>query len=127
MTEQLSLFFAEDYYTPIPRLSKTIPFGYKEDPNDPDMLLPIEYELLVLEKAKEYLKNYSYRVVANWVTETTGRYISHVGLRKRFLDEKARAKKLAALRTWNRRNQERLEKIRAYERTRLGAKDTTYT
>ena len=59
----------------------TVPFGYKLA-EDNHSLEPIEKELTALEKAKEYLENSSYREVAQWVTATTGRYISHVGLIK---------------------------------------------
>ena len=66
----------------IKRKARTIPFGYKlaEDTN---YIEPIESELEALEKAKEYLKTCSYREVAEWLHRTAGRYISHVGLRKR--------------------------------------------
>ena len=66
-----------------PRISRVVPFGYKIDPDDPDLLLPIPLELEALERARRHLKNYSYRDVAKWVEEVTGRYISHIGLRKR--------------------------------------------
>ena len=67
----------------IPKVSRTIPFGYELDPNDAGVLLPIADELDKLEMAKKYLKQYSYREVANWLTRNTGRTISHVGLMKR--------------------------------------------
>ena len=62
--------------------SRTIPFGFKLS-EDANYLELIESELEALEKAKEYLKTCSYREVAEWLHRTTGRYISHVGLRKR--------------------------------------------
>jgi hypothetical protein len=66
-----------------PRIGRVIPFGYAIDPNDEDLLLPIPLELEALERAKRHLRNYSYREVAKWIEEVTGRYISHIGLRKR--------------------------------------------
>ena len=63
------------------RKGNTVPFGYKLA-EDNHSLEPIEKELTALEKSKEYLQNSSYREVAEWVTATTGRYISHVGLIK---------------------------------------------
>ena len=63
------------------RKSSTIPFGYKLSENK-KYLESIEEELDALEQAKEYLKNCSYREVAHWLFKKTGRYISHVGLRK---------------------------------------------
>ena len=67
----------------IPRIARTIPFGYVQDDNDPDVLRPVPDELNLLEKARTYVNQYSYRQVANWISTQTGRYISHVGLRKR--------------------------------------------
>ena len=55
----------DNEWVPIPRISRTIPFGYEVDPDDPDVLLPIEHELDMLEQAQKYLKQYSYREVAN--------------------------------------------------------------
>ena len=62
--------------------SRTIPFGFKLS-EDANYLELIKSDLEALEKAKEYLKTCSYREVAEWLHRTTGRYISHVGLRKR--------------------------------------------
>ena len=52
----------------IPRVARTIPFGYEEDPEDSDFLLPIKEELDALEMAKKHLKQYSYREVATWLS-----------------------------------------------------------
>lgn len=60
----------------IPRISKTIPFGYEEHKKDDKLLVPIVEELEALELAKEYLNEYSYREVAGWLSERTGREIS---------------------------------------------------
>ena len=38
-------------WVPIPRVARTIPFGYEIDPEDNRILLPIDYELDMLEKA----------------------------------------------------------------------------
>lgn len=80
----------EDVWLPVVRLSKWIPFGYEEDPNDPDVLLPIVRELELLEQAKKHLKKYSYREVANWLTKESGKKISNEGLRKRIQRESRR-------------------------------------
>jgi hypothetical protein len=66
-------------YVKIPRLSRTIPFGYVVDSEDDGWLQPVALELDALEKAKKYLKQYSSRQVAAWLTTVTGREISHVG------------------------------------------------
>ena len=64
------------------KISKTIPFGYKER-EEKGYLESIPEEILALDEAKNYLKTCSYREVAEWLHRKTGRYISHVGLRKR--------------------------------------------
>lgn len=96
-----------------PRISRTIPFGYLEHPDDPDLLLPVPFELEALEKAKHHIKHYSYRDVAKWLEEVTGRYISHVGLRKRINDDKERNRALSGLKLAAKRLE---EAIRKYEK-----------
>jgi hypothetical protein len=66
----------------IKRISKVIPFGYKQTETE-KILEPVSEELEALEQAKNYLKTCSYREVAMWLHKKTGRYISHVGLRQR--------------------------------------------
>ena len=66
----------------IKRKARTIPFGFKQS-EDPDYLEPIKEELDALRQAKEYSKTCSLRETATWLHRKTGRYISHVGLRKR--------------------------------------------
>jgi len=63
------------------RKARTIPFGYKLS-DDPNYLEPVQEELDALKEAKEYLNNCSYREVARWLTQKTGRSITHTGLRK---------------------------------------------
>jgi hypothetical protein len=43
----------------------------------------VREELDALKQAKEYMKTCSLRETAQWLHRKTGRYISHVGLRKR--------------------------------------------
>ena len=111
----------EDFYA-IPRISRTIPFGYLEDPDDPDMLLPVPRELRALEKAKDYLKQYSYREVANWLTKQTGRSISHMGLKKRVNSEQSNKRRASTLRQWAKRYEKAISKAEELERSRLGAR-----
>ena len=66
----------------IKRKARTIPFGFKQS-EDPDYLEPIKEELDALRQAKEYSKTCSLRETASWLHRKTGRYISHVGLKKR--------------------------------------------
>ena len=70
--------------TKIKRKARTIPFGYKIDETG-DYLIPIESELEALQEAKNYLKTCSYREVAQWLHRKTGRYLSHVGLKRRVI------------------------------------------
>ena len=112
----------DNEWVPIPRISRTIPFGYDVDPDDPDVLLPNEYQLDMLQKAQQYLKQYSYREVANWLTRNTGREISHVGLKKRLDNERRRKNKAGSLRRWADYAKKAIAKAEEIERTRLGAK-----
>jgi hypothetical protein len=112
----------DDDFLPIPRIARTIPFGYKEDPNDNDQLLPIPRELRALEKAKEYLQQYSYREVANWLTTQTDRSISHMGLKKRIDSEQSNKRRSATLRQWAERYKKAISKAEEIDRTRIGAR-----
>ena len=69
------------------RKARTIPFGYKLSENI-DYIEPIESELEALQEAKNYLKTCSYREVAQWLHRKTGRYLSHVGLKRRVIRDK---------------------------------------
>jgi len=109
-------------WVPIPRISRTIPFGYDLDPDDPDVLLPNEHQLDMLEKAQQYLKQYSYREVANWLTRNTGREISHVGLKKRIDNERRRKNKAGSLRRWADYAKKAIAKAEELEAKRIGAK-----
>ena len=66
----------------IKRRARTIPFGFKQS-SDPNYLEPIKEELDALNQAREYSKTCSLRETASWLHRKTGRYISHVGLKKR--------------------------------------------
>ena len=112
----------DNEWIPIPRISRTIPFGYDVDPDDPDVLLPNEHQLDMLEKAQKYLKQYSYREVANWLTRNTGRSISHVGLRKRLDNERRRKNKSGSLRRWADYAKKAIAKAEELEAKRRGAK-----
>ena len=109
----------------IPKISRTIPFGYKAHEQDEDILVPIIEELEALELAKEYLKEYSYREVAGWLSDRTGREISHIGLRKRIQKERQRKSKAATYKTWLKNYQKALEKLEEIESKRIGAKKET--
>ena len=115
----------DNEWIPIPRISRTIPFGYDVDPDDPDVLLPNEHQLDMLVKAQKYLKQYSYREVANWLTRNTGRSISHVGLRKRLDNERRRKNKVGSLRRWADYAKKAIAKAEELEAKRLGAKVKT--
>ena len=108
----------------IPRISKTIPFGYMAHKKDDKLLVPIIEELEALELAKEYLNEYSYREVAGWLSERTGREISHVGLRKRIQTEKQRKSKAATYKVWLKKYEEALIKLEEIESKRTGATKT---
>ena len=106
----------------IPRIARTVPFGYKVNEDDKELLDPIPYELEALELARKYVKQYSLRQVANWLTTKTGRQISHIGLRKRLLHERQRKNKARTLKRWSEYAQKAIEKAKAIEESRIGAK-----
>lgn len=110
----------EYVWKPIVRISRIIPWGYKQDPNDEDVLLPIPEQLIVLEQAKEHLKKYSYRDVAAWLSQETNTNISHVGLYNRVKSEHKRKTKAAQLRYFAKRYREAWEKAKAIEENHTG-------
>ena len=118
---------SDEDFIPIPRIARTVPFGYEQDPENNDILLPIPKELRAMEKAKEYLKQYSYREVANWLTKQTGRSISHMGLKKRVESEQSCKRRVATLREWARRYKAAIEQAQTIEKTKLGAKQSEIT
>ena len=106
----------------IPRIARIIPFGYKVNETDKELLDPIPYELEALELARKYIKQYSLRQVANWLTTKTGRDISHIGLRKRLLHERQRKNKVRTLKRWADYAEKAIQKAKAIEESRVGAK-----
>ena len=112
-------------WLPIPKMARTIPFGYVEDPEDPNILRPIKRELDALEKSKKYLGQYSYREISNWLSKQTGRYISHVGLRKRVQDERRRKKAASIKRQYAKRYEEVIKAAEKIETERVGASKAT--
>ena len=106
----------------IPRIARIIPFGYKVNETDKELLDPIPYELEALELARKYIKQYSLRQVANWLTTKTGREISHIGLRKRLLHERQRKNKARTLKRWADYAEKAIQKAKDIEESRIGAK-----
>jgi hypothetical protein len=112
----------ENEWVQIPRIARTVPFGYKFNEDDRDILDPIPTELDLLEKARKFVNQYSYREVANWLSTNSGRYISHVGLRKRLSNERQRKNQAKSLRKWAKYAQAAIAKAQALEEARTGAK-----
>ena len=104
----------DEEWISIPRIARTVPFGYRLDENDSDILRPIPQQLDALEQARRYVKQYSYREVSNWLSTRTERYISHVGLRKRLAHEQHRKRAEYA--------KTAIEKAKELETERLGAR-----
>lgn len=112
----------EKEWHPVARASKIhVPFGYYVDPENDRLLLPIPEELEALEIAKRHLKQYTYRDVAIWLTKQTGRYISHMGLKKRVDIEYKRKKAATIKRKLAKRLEETLAQIKELEENRIGA------
>ena len=112
----------DNEWMPIPRIARTIPFGYELDPEDKNLLKPIKIELDLLEQARKYIKQYSYREVANWLSKNSGRDISHVGLMKRLKNERKRQNQAISLRRWADYAQKAIQKAEELEESRTGAK-----
>jgi|TARA_Y100001951_G_scaffold100218_1_gene103357 hypothetical protein len=106
----------------IPRIARTVPFGYKLNEEDSELLDPIPYELEAIELARKYVNQYSYRQVANWLTKKTGRDISHTGLRKRLIHERHRKNKARTLRKWSEYAEKAIQKAKEIEEGRVGAR-----
>ena len=111
----------ENEWVQIPRIARTVPFGYKQNEEDPDILAPIPTELDLLEKARAYTNQYSYREVANWLSTNSGRYISHVGLRKRLQHERKRKNQAKSIRQWAEYAEKAIAKAKKIEAQRTGA------
>jgi len=112
----------ENEWVQIPRIARTVPFGYKLNEEDPDILDPIPTELDLLEKARQHVNQYSYREVANWLVTNSGRTISHVGLRTRLQNERQRKNQVASIRKWAEYAETAIAKAKALEEERTGAK-----
>ena len=108
----------------IPRVARTTPFGYKVDETDDDFLIPIDLELELLEKAKQHLQQYSYREVSNWLSKESGRYISHVGLKKRIQVERKRKKAATIKRKLAARLEKTIQEIQKLEQETTGSSTT---
>ena len=111
----------DNEWMPIPRIARTIPFGYELDPEDKNLLKPVKIELDLLEQARRYIKQYSYRQVANWLSKNSGRDISHVGLMKRLKNERKRQNQAISLRRWADYAQKAIQKAEEIEESRTGA------
>ena len=117
----------ENEWLPIPKVARTVPFGYKVNEEDPDILDPIPDELNKLQQAKKYLNQYSYREVANWLSTNTGRSISHVGLMKRLTNEQRHKKQATSLRNWSNYAKKAIAKAEKIESQRTGARGKVAT
>ncbi len=107
-------------WKPVVRVGRVVPFGYKQSEEDVDILLPIPTELELLEKAKKYIRQYSYRQVANWLSKESGREISQVGLMKRIKIEQKRQSNASAQSYLAQRYKEALQKAEKLSNERIG-------
>jgi len=112
-------------FYPLVRVGRIIPFGYMEDPEDPQVLLPIEKELLLFEEAKKLLKKYSLRDVAAWLSAKSGRSISHVGLSHRVKAEQQKEKEYIDAKRLAKKFRQAYQKAKKLEASRLGKREPT--
>ena len=103
------------------RTTRQVPFGYIIHPDNDKLLQPVPTELEALELAKRHLKQYAYREVAIWLHKETGRYISHMGLKKRVDIERRRKKTARIKRKLAKRLEETLQEIKNLEEESIGA------
>ena len=66
------------------KISSTVPFGYEVSHENPKFLEEIPEQLEVLNEMKTLVtdKVLSLREASTWIEHKTGRYLSHVGLKK---------------------------------------------
>ena len=66
------------------KISSTVPFGYEVSHENPKFLEEIPEQLEVLKEMKGLVtdKVLSLREASSWIEHKTGRYLSHVGLKK---------------------------------------------
>jgi hypothetical protein len=116
MKEEDVLSLSGKVFVPIPKISRHTPFGYTENPDNPDVLEPVIFELEALEMAKKHRKKgYSWRALAQWLHATTGRYISDVGLQKRVESDARHRRKATTLASWARRAKDALQKAKEHD------------
>ena len=111
----------------LPRVARTVPFGYEVDEEDEDFLVPVSIQLDALDKAKQHIRQYSYREVANWLTKETGRYISHTGLRKRIEVDKKRKRPITIKRKFAQRLEKAISELQKLEEESLDCFTTERT
>jgi hypothetical protein len=108
-------------WKPVVRIGRHVPWGYDQDPDNQDILIPNVPQLELLEEGRIFMRRgYSLRQVAEWLSEETGRYISHVGLRKRIDTEERRRRALRNLRVYKKRLEQVLAAIDKLENDRIG-------
>jgi hypothetical protein len=61
---------------------KQVPFGYKASEEFPGYIEPIERELKVINKAREYYNRTTHTDLIQWIYARTGRRLSIPGLHK---------------------------------------------
>lgn len=109
---------------PVVRIGYSVPFGYYEDPEDKDILIPIPEELELYELAKKHLKNYTYKDVAAWLTTRSGRKIGPSALHERINRERKNKRDLTNANYYAEKYKKACDKARKIEER---IKRTTYT
>ena len=121
---QIPLQGEKGEWYPIVRVGRHVPFGYKQDEEDEMLLIPIPEELELLEKAKLFLQDYSVRQVAKWLSDNSGRNISHVGLYKRVRMEEKRRRASSNYKQYAKKYKEAARKSQKIEEKRIGGRNT---
>ena len=74
--------------------------------------------------AKKFLQDYSVRQVAKWLSDQSGRNISHVGLYKRVRMEEKRRRASSNYRQYAKKYKEAARKSQKIEEKRIGGRNT---
>lgn len=101
--------------------ARSDPWGYDRSEEDPDLLIPDEKALELLEEAKKLLKKYERKEVAEWLSVKSGRKITPQGLADRIRLEQNYRRRASQQRHYQRVAEEAAKKAEALER-KIGGK-----
>jgi hypothetical protein len=118
-----SLYLKRDgVWAKIPKVAPTVPWGYSVDPNNSNVLVPIDICLDTLEEGRKHLKTHTQREVCNWISTRSGYPITKVILQRRVANAKRRENYAQTLKRWAAKAEEALEAARYIEECSIDTK-----